>query len=256
MTNLQIWDTGLYKWRIWVGTSYKVVQSVLLHVTEGTPSRLPVVRASVHGYVNMSCSYNKQQQWSKIWCKQMGPRKCDWVAHSDGSTSRDYERRPLIYNDIKAQQMIMKFTQLELWDSGLYKCTEYGGETILDQVLLHVTSKNIQSNEVTQPGTRKDNVLTTLQVTNFSTQSEKNNILPSDVLTTTVPPNLGTNEVTESSRVKQIQSNAWDVIRWLIFLIMVTFLLCCIYCTSILDLCYIPMFHDGLRRNKKFKSKV
>ncbi|OCT91844.1 polymeric immunoglobulin receptor-like [Xenopus laevis] len=231
MTNLQIWDTGLYKWRIWIGTQYKVIQSVLLHVIEGIPSKLSVVRVPVHGYINMNCSFNKQQQWSKIWCKQMGHRKCDWVAHSDGSINKDYETRPVIYNDLKAHQMIMRITQLELWDSGLYKCKESGGETILEKILLHVTSNNIQSNE-------------------------KNSILPSEVLTTTVPSHLGTNEATVSSRVKPIQSTAWDIIRWLLFLIMVVCLLSFICCKSVLDRCYIPIFHERLLRNKKFKSEV
>lgn len=35
MMNLKHWDTGLYKWRIWTGTKYNIIENVLLQVVFG-----------------------------------------------------------------------------------------------------------------------------------------------------------------------------------------------------------------------------
>ncbi|MEE6514741.1 hypothetical protein FKM82_023078 [Ascaphus truei] len=229
MTQLQDWDSGLYIWRTWTGKDYKVKQSVLLQVVEGLPSSSQVVRATSRGDVQLHCSYNKQQNWSKVWCKQKDARVCDWVAHSDGDTNSDYQSRPHVSNDPQARRMSLTLTRLELWDSGVYRCQESGGSTVLENVLLLVTPEETQTHEVTVTGEGKSRSLTTRRTTKLPTHPLPVRPDGRHFHSVGVTPNKAPMQTPSPTfvpaRVVQMRHGAWDVLRWLLLLGMVGCLL-------------------------------
>ncbi|XP_056416651.1 uncharacterized protein LOC130357922 isoform X2 [Hyla sarda] len=185
MVNLQHWDTGLYKWRIWTGTDYSIIENVLLQVVFGLPSKLHVVNVKASTTVEMNCEYNKKQKWSKAWYKIMGQDKLQWVVHSDGNRNMDYSSRSLVFVNEQKGVLVMKITNLELWDSGLYQCRESGGEIILKEILLLVTSDSKYISPVDVKA-------------NFSNGQNSNSTVD------------GKNE----------HHRTWDILRWILFLCM------------------------------------
>lgn len=112
---------------------------VIILISTGLPSKLPVAIFKAYDTVEMNCEYNQKQQWSKAWYKVMGPDKLQWVVHSDGNSNTDYSSRSTVFVNEQKRVLVMKMTNLELWDSGFYQCREAGGETILKEILLLVT---------------------------------------------------------------------------------------------------------------------
>ncbi|XP_066454786.1 uncharacterized protein [Eleutherodactylus coqui] len=153
MVNLQHWDTGLYKWRIWTGTEYSIIENVLLKVIVGLPSKFLVVNFKAYDTVEMNCESTEKQKSSKAWYKILGPEKVQWVAHSDGNRNIDYSSRTTVFVNEQKRVLIMKMTNLELWDSGFYQCRESADETILKEILLlvnldtkHVSPVDVKAN--------------------------------------------------------------------------------------------------------------
>ncbi|KAM4701933.1 uncharacterized protein O3C94_002841 [Discoglossus pictus] len=221
--DLKGYDTGLYRWTVWNGNQYRVIENVLLMVVKGLPSSLEVVRAPLHGEVNMQCSYKSMQKWSKIWCKQKTTDECEWVAHSRGAITSDYQSRAGISVDNQARVMIMNLKQLELWDSGLYQCKENGGSTILKELLLLVTPEN---NDVATTEKSETGQLSTQQALKptHPLHTHTDGIGYSYMVTTTNTRPVNPDPTTVTSRVILVY-RVWDVLRWLLLLILVLYLL-------------------------------
>ncbi|XP_044144006.1 uncharacterized protein LOC122933219 isoform X2 [Bufo gargarizans] len=252
MVNLQHWDTGLYKWRIWTGTEYSIIENVLLQVvfgagvaisssagagpdvfgpsegpgssdtsttipTSGLPSRLHVAIFKAYDSVEMSCEYNQKQTWSKAWYKMMGLDNLQWLVHSDGNINMDYSSRSTVFVYEQKRVLEMKITNLELWDSGLYQCRESGGETILNEILLLVTLEEMYEDR---------SEYSTLAVSEGSSTSP--NIVQDNIDNKYVSPvdvkynvsNGQNGNSTGESNHKIEHHGAWDILRWMLFLFM------------------------------------
>ncbi|KAM8977226.1 uncharacterized protein RCH25_041440 [Pelodytes ibericus] len=218
MMELQHSDTGLYKWQVWTNQQYKVFENVLIHVMEVSPPNLQVIEAKYEETVEMLCTYNKQQRWSKIWCKHIGPT-CEWVAHSNGNINGDYQNRPTVSDNHISLVMKLNLQQLELWDSGLYQCQESGGETILSKILLLVKPEKTNSNDG-----------------DYTSKTEPTS--------TTQPSHMGPNRGTLETRTEQRPHGTWDVLRWvLLFLMVLCFALFSCYERFTVTRVYQTKFH-------------
>ncbi|XP_040277805.1 uncharacterized protein LOC120993346 isoform X1 [Bufo bufo] len=217
MVNLQHWDTGLYKWRIWTGREYSVIENVLLQVVFGLPSRLHVAIFKAYDSVEMNCEYNQKQTWSKAWYKMMGLDNLQWLVHSDGNINMDYSSRSTVFVNAQKRVLEMKITNLELWDSGLYQCRESGGETILNEILLLVTSEEMYEDS---------SEYSTLAVSEGSSTSPnivQNNIDKKYVSPVDVKSNVSNGQngnSTGEGNHKIEHHGAWDILRWILFLFM------------------------------------
>ncbi|XP_069801171.1 uncharacterized protein [Dendropsophus ebraccatus] len=212
MVNLRHWDTGLYKWRIWTGTEYSVIQKVLLQVVIGLPSQLRVAMYKTYDTVEMNCEYNQEQKWSKAWYKMMGQDKLQWLVHSDGNRNMDYTSRSLVFDNEQEQILVMKMTNLELWDSGLYQCRESGGDIILREILLLVTLDDKSDDS---------SVWSTL----ISQRTSSNIVQDNPDLASVSPDNVKTNFSNGQNNNSTVEGKtehpgAWDILRWIFFLCM------------------------------------
>ncbi|XP_075052082.1 polymeric immunoglobulin receptor-like isoform X3 [Mixophyes fleayi] len=220
MINLQLWDTGLYKWRVWTGQDYEVLQNVLLQVVYGLPSKLHVIKYKVHDTVELPCEYNQNQTWSKTWVKQMDHDTFEWVAHSDGNSNVDYKSKVLVFNNKQKRVLIMRLTQLELWDSGIYQCRESGGQNILNEVLLLVTLDNEMLPDTLVPTTPSilENTRPSAHLPPVNTADRKyinliggiTHLRDLENISATVNPKSGPGH-----------NRAWEILRWIFFLCMV-----------------------------------
>ncbi|XP_069488736.1 polymeric immunoglobulin receptor-like [Ambystoma mexicanum] len=141
ISGLRDWDTGLYCWRTWNGTSYTLVKRLLLQVLHGFhPESHPrVLRLAEGGPATLECLYAQAKRWSKVWCKQTDEDTCDWIGHSDGVTNLEYVSRALVTNDPQAGRMALVLKELQIWDTGAYRCMESGGSVVLCTVVLVVS---------------------------------------------------------------------------------------------------------------------
>ncbi|KAG8589130.1 hypothetical protein GDO81_006272 [Engystomops pustulosus] len=211
MVNLQCWDTGLYKWRIWTGTDYDIIENVLLQVVFGLPPKLHVAIYKLYDTVEMNCEYNQRQKWSKAWFKKLGHDKLQWLVHSDGNVNMDYSARSIVYVDETNRVLEMKIINLELWDSGFYQCREAGGETILKEILLLVTLDTYEDSS---------------DHTTFSTSiytSTSPNTIPGKTYASPVDvkaniSNGKSSNFTEDSII--VHHRTWDILRWVLLLCM------------------------------------
>ncbi|KAM3933243.1 uncharacterized protein RB166_001108 [Leptodactylus fuscus] len=200
MVNLQHWDTGLYKWRIWIGTEYNIIENVMLQVVVGLPTNLHVAIIKAYDTLEMNCVYNQRQKWSKAWYKVMDHDKLQWLVHSDGNVNMDYSSRTIVFINKQNRALVMKMANLELWDSGLYQCREAGGETVLNEILLLVTvgKKHFRPIDVKANVSNGEN-------SNYTVE--------------------GRNE----------HNKSWDILRWILFLCMGLFVLLFSYYEKISD---------------------
>ncbi|XP_077151388.1 uncharacterized protein LOC143815724 [Ranitomeya variabilis] len=215
MVNLQHWDTGLYKWRIWNGTEYNIIENVLLKVVFGLPSKLHVAIFKASDTVEMNCEYNPNQKWSKAWYKMMGPDKLQWIVHSDGNSNMDYSSRSTVFVNEQKRVLVMKMTNLELWDSGFYQCRESGGGIILKEILMLITLEGMHDDSSVQ---------STISVAPSSRVSS--NIVQENSGTKYVSPVDVKAHFTNAQNknftleVKHENYTAWDILRWILFLCM------------------------------------
>ncbi|KAM4044580.1 uncharacterized protein ACNLHF_008517 [Anomaloglossus baeobatrachus] len=216
MVNLQHWDTGLYKWRIWTGKDYNIIENVLLQVVFGLPSKLHVAIFNAYDTVELNCEYNPNQKWSKAWYKMMGPDKLQWIVHSDGNSNMDYSSRSTVFVNDQMRVLVMKMTNLELWDSGFYQCRESGGGYILKEILLLITLE----------GMNDDKSLHTTVSVSLSSSTSSNIVQENSESKYVSPVDVKahfTNAQNKNFTLdgKREHYRAWDILRWILFLCMV-----------------------------------
>ncbi|XP_073472014.1 uncharacterized protein [Aquarana catesbeiana] len=199
--NLQPWDSGLYNWRVWNGSDYDIIQTVLLQVINGLPPNIRVARFKLHELTELHCEYASNIKNSKFWYKKINEKRSSWVAHSTGNKGTDYKSRVIVINDEQKKRLTVQFQQVELWDSGIYQCL--ANDTILTEILLIVTM---------------DNESKSLSPTDEITQSSDLNTYHPSIFhqSSTLNNSYATQQPPSRHRHKP-----WNIMRWILFLSMV-----------------------------------
>ncbi|XP_029429100.1 polymeric immunoglobulin receptor-like [Rhinatrema bivittatum] len=212
ITELQAWDSGLYCWRIWTGYAYEVREKILLLVLEGLDSQTgpEVAFAAPGGSVTLQCLYSQTQRWAKVWCKQRSEGHCDWLFHSNGKTIKQYMQRAAASDEQRKGRMSLTLRDLRLWDTGLYKCENSHQNIILKRILLLISEERAPApGAITIPGKPAPTFHSAKYLLNAESPKVYNQ--------TQIDP-------TPSSYTKT-QYPAWDILRWILLLILIICLL-------------------------------